>query len=548
MFTYLHCYMPETWEAQVRAGLVRPHHGIRFSQSIDIPEELKFNRLAAIGGDLYNYVKETRCPFYIDRLQGGCFLEQYPYDMGLVDEYRTMLGDKFWGFQMHEWGSNLRSDLGKITEGGCTEWTAPAIANAIRRVYPYEHLFVEAMSAEEYASMGGIPETWQDYLAVMETLFRSRQTYTGGDLLPCDSYFQAQKMETDNGAKRLMPELGAQTPNIRIQVALTRGMAKAAGIPFGTYYEPWGGSPFSACCYEKDGRNEWNISAESFPFQTAGGNGGSSRSLQHRIHLYSYMAGAEFMAEEWGMCNTFLNWETFPLSPYGQVKKDFLDFVDRHPEIGTPVTPSAVVLPKEMRVLDMALSPDTYLHYPVEGTFAEALGRTVHALRHLFADSAPMCGTEQKNLKNGFTPDAVDIIYEDSPTVGDYPILVDCTANPAFAAVHGDRCVTPEEAREALNRVLPLSLEGGASAQFTRREDIDGWYVLLLNNSGVERSVEQGEVFLPEGEIRVVLRPNPLMDGKVLTVVEGTGAAVRAEDGSYRVTIPAGGWLFGEIG
>ena len=81
MFTYLHCYLPETWDAQVKAGLVRPGDGIRFVEEIEIEEHLKFNNLAAIGGDLYNYIKENRCPFYIDRLQGGCYLEQYPYDM-----------------------------------------------------------------------------------------------------------------------------------------------------------------------------------------------------------------------------------------------------------------------------------------------------------------------------------------------------------------------------------------------------------------------------------------------------------------------------------
>ena len=60
MFTYLHCYMPQTWDAQLRAGFIRPGDGIRFSQSLDIDDALKFNNLAAVGGKLYNYVKEHR--------------------------------------------------------------------------------------------------------------------------------------------------------------------------------------------------------------------------------------------------------------------------------------------------------------------------------------------------------------------------------------------------------------------------------------------------------------------------------------------------------
>lgn len=544
MFTYLHCYMPETWEAQFRAGLIRPGDGIRFCQSLDIDERLKFNNLAAVGGDLYNYVKEHNCPFYIDRLQGGCFLEEYPYDMALVDTYRAMLGDKFWGFQMHEWGSNIRSDFHKITSNNCPEWTAEAIEATIRRAFPYEHTFVEAMNVEEYAALGGIPETYQGYLSMMHDLFAKRQAYVAGDLLPCDSYFQAQKMEVDAGAKRLMPEIGAQTCNTRIQVAYARGMARAAGIPFGTYYEPWGGNPFSACCYQRDGLNEWNLMGDSFPFHTAGGNGGSSRSMQWRMHLYSYMAGATFMAEEWGMCNTFYDWKDFELTPYGQVKKDFLDFVDRYPEIGTPVVPAAIVLPKDMTVLDMALSADTYLGYPVEGTFAKALADTVAALKLLFVESAPMLGSEKISLLNGLTPDAIDIIHEDSPTVGKYPILIDCTANPDFAAAHAQTIVSAAEAREKIADLLPVQLEGGASMQITEVKETGEHYILLLNNSGVVRSVANGEQLMPEGEICVTLT---VKDSKQPKQLEGSGCISAVDGDAYRITIPSGGWFFAII-
>ena len=63
--------MPETWVAQVKAGLIRPGDGIRFSQSIDIEERLKFNNLAKVGGELYDYVREHRCPFYIEGKNKG---------------------------------------------------------------------------------------------------------------------------------------------------------------------------------------------------------------------------------------------------------------------------------------------------------------------------------------------------------------------------------------------------------------------------------------------------------------------------------------------
>ncbi len=543
MFTYLHSYLPQTWAAQVRQGLVRKNDGIRFCQSIDIDEDLKFNNLAAIGGELYNYVKENRCPLYIDRLQGGCFLEEYPYDMELVDEYRAILGDKFWGFQMHEWGSNFCSDLRKITSNNCPEWTAEAITETIRRAYPFEHTFLEAMNAEEYEKLGGAPETHEELIGILKDLFSKRQVYVNGDLLPCDSYFQAQKLEVDAGAKRIMPEVGAQIPNTRIQIAYARGMARAAGIPFGTYYEPWGGNPFSACCYHKDGKNEWNISAESFPYKTAGGNGGSSRSLQQRLHLYSYMAGAEFMSEEWGMCNTFFDWESFELTPYGQIKKDFLDFVDRYPNIGKPVIPVAVVLPKDMPILDMDLSPSEYLRYKAEGAFAQKLAKISAVLKKLFVEADEMFGDETLILRNGLTPDAIDIIHEDSPTVGEYPFLIDCTGNAEFAEKYGDKIVSAEDIRGILEEKLPVRLHGGASMQITHNSETDEYFVLLLNNRGVVRSVENGEKFMPEGEINVGLT---VADDRKICQLEGNGSISVGSD-CCNVTIPSGGWVLAKI-
>ena len=59
MFTYLHCYLPETWAAQERAGLINANAGIRFCQSIDIEEHLKFNRLAARDGELFALLREA---------------------------------------------------------------------------------------------------------------------------------------------------------------------------------------------------------------------------------------------------------------------------------------------------------------------------------------------------------------------------------------------------------------------------------------------------------------------------------------------------------
>ena len=91
MFQFIHGYLPGVWEAQVRAGLVGEHDGIRFCQNIMLRDELKFNHLAAKDSDLYKILSERRCPFYIDRIQGGVYIDEYPYDEELLAEYKEML-------------------------------------------------------------------------------------------------------------------------------------------------------------------------------------------------------------------------------------------------------------------------------------------------------------------------------------------------------------------------------------------------------------------------------------------------------------------------
>ncbi len=545
MFTYLHAYhTPETWDAQVKAGLVKENHGIRYCQSIDIDEELKFNNLARRDGHLHRLLQEHPMPFYIDRLQGGCFLEQYPYDMDLVEEYKTMLGEKFWGFQMHEWMSNYKSDLEKLERSGCAAWNADTITAAIRAAFPFEHVFVEAMSPEEYEKTGK-PGTYEEFLENARWLFKDRQDYTDGMLLPCDSGFLAYAMELKNGARRLMPEIGAQTANTRIQVAYARGMAKAYGVPFGTYYEPWGGDPFSSCCYNKEGRNEWNIGPETFPFETNGENGGSSRSMQRRMHLYSYFAGVSFIAEEWGLCNTFYDWNNFELSPYGRVKKEFIELTEKYPEIGTPVTPIAVVLPKELEVLDQnAADPDRLLRFPVEDALKEKLLRVRAGLKKLFCETEPMLGSETRSLLNCTVPDALDIVHEDKFDAAAYEYLVDLTGGSALARSYGKKLCAVEDVPALLTKLLPCGCTGGAMKQFTRRAD--GSYCLLLtNNSGVQQSVAGGEVLLPEAASVVRVEPKA---GLALQPAEGNGTLHRNDDGSYTVELPAGGWFFGLLG
>jgi len=545
MFTYFHCYLPETWDAQIKAGLVTEHFGIRFSQSIDVEKPLSFNILAAKGGELYRLVNRTGCPFYIDRLQGGCYIEEYPYDTKLVNDYRRMSGENFYGFQMHEWSSNYGSDLGKLERGNCPEWTEKAISDTIYQQFPFPHLFLESMNAQEMAELGK-PQNATEYIDRCKILFAKRQKQVQGDLLPCDSANLPFAIELQAGATRLMVEIGAQTTDTRIQIAYARGMAKATGKEFGCYYEPWGGDPFSACSYQRDGKNEWNIhSGVDFPFETKGEEGGSSRSLQRRLHLVSYMAGAGFISEEWGMCNTFYDWKDFELTPYGLVKKQFIDFTRKYNLIGTPVIPAAVVLPACLELLPSLQQPNLpgkYLGYPIDTGFQETLTRVMDGLRTVFRASGEMKGTECASLFNSTVPDAVDIVREDFFDSEKYEVVIDLTDNGKYSTMCPQKTCNPARLKQRLEALLPVTVQGFANSQLTRCED-GSFYLLLTNNSGVIRSVKQGEIYLPEAAepVTVTVKQN-----RQLIPLEGPVPQKQAD--GYHVVLPAGGYFFGKIG
>lgn len=200
-FCFFHPYLPEIWQAMIDCGLVADGDGVRFSQSLLIREEYKFNNLAAKGTEIYNYVKEHKAPFYIDRLQGGCYIEEYPYDMELVDEYRSMLGDNFKGFQMHEWIPNYRSDLAKLGELSDEEFKDPEIIKQhILKKYPYPCLFLESMSAEEMAEHGK-PRNIDEFLSNIFDIYKKDRAHmarlshaTAGSFHTTSSLQTAQKL------------------------------------------------------------------------------------------------------------------------------------------------------------------------------------------------------------------------------------------------------------------------------------------------------------------------------------------------------------------
>jgi len=550
MFHFVHTYIPHTnfWDGLVRRGFIDDHSGLKMMQVLNTPYADSFNQLAAPGGEICRLVSEGDRVFFMDRFQGGTHIYPYQYDQKLVDFYDELLGARFLGFQMHEWASNLLFDFHKIIGDMYTyqslgdanerarsaDWSVQGIIDAVMKCYPDPNgnLYIEALSPEEWAKAVR-PTDAGSMEAVLTWLFRKRQAAVKNHLLAADACLPAVRLEIQHGVRALMPEIGAQCPFVRIELALARGAHKAYGLPFGAYQEPWGGDPFSCYYFKRDKLNEWGIiDTENGVYAPAGENGGSSMSLFRRICFYAFLAGAEFLAEEWGACNTFYDWHDFELTPYGKIKKAFIDFTRAHEEMGPLYTPFALVLPTDMKVLNLnrVNRGRNFFRFVEEFPLMADQEREEHiydVLRAIY-DRALDCRRtyECTSLTNSRFGDLFDLVYEDDPGLFKrYEYLVDLTGKKDFSVKNAGKAhqiLPSEDVEELLQRLGKLSetltgirIEG---APLWMLNGSGGRKVLsFFNNEGTGRSVAQGEYTLPGCECPVcVMLPSADMPLKVL--------------------------------
>ena len=401
---FFHVYNEECFEGLVKNGLINEETGFKMQNVFSVPKELQFNEFAKCGGRLHSLIKEGNYPFYVDRIAGGITYYKYDYDKKLIEEYKNILGDWFLGFQLHESASNRRDADWKrifrlVGHGG--PYDVKTIENAVKRseyarLPSGEYLFnLSHGSPEEYAKLM-YPKNHQEFVADIEWMFKKRMEETDGRILPCDSYYLFTKSQDELGMNTFMPEVGCQIAGMRIAVALSRGIASYSGKRWGTYYETWicVDGKCSMPCYNTDPRNEWYLTQETHPddFTSFGENGGSSRYLQERIYYHSLMSGADYMAEEWGLNNSYSDMKTFDLSPYGKVKKDFIN--DSLKMKGMKAyTPFAVVLPMDYKCVQIANPFENYtvgnhrieyMRYPLVNEEKDYIGHVEDVIKLFF--------------------------------------------------------------------------------------------------------------------------------------------------------------------
>ncbi len=560
-----HVYEPDYFEGLVKNNFLNEDTGLKVQHIFTLHNRKKFNTLAAKGSALYELIKKERYPLYIDRLTGGVKYHPYAFDKELFREYRSLLGEWFLGAQLHEIGNNRYNDWIRLMQRlGDRPYTLQNIQEVMfspESTNPQNmpiYRFTQG-SPEEFAALSRpltIEATQKD---LYDTIVKRLQE-TDGNLISCDGGSLLFQLEHQAGVPTFMPEIGYQTQHTRIQIALARGMAKAYGKKWGVYYECWkaaenGGSTYTQPVYGDLPYNDWNYTQDQFgdDFTTCGENGGSSRLLQRRIYFHALMSGAEFFAEEWGFVRSFYNMETYDLSPYGKVKKEFIDFARNHKKM-RPVTPFAIVLPTDLCCLHVGTgfkgpigTPCTkFLRVTPDDATAARFGKIHDVIKTVFqGEDAGKYGNEGKTLQNSKFGDLFDIIYADAPedALKQYDLLIDADpedaflkANPALPIVSGkDLGALEETLRQKAEELLPLSVD---QLHWILSEDEHGRYLTLFNNEGNHRTIKDGDTIDPRADATATVT---IKDGAELSLLYSSAptAIQKIKDGIYRITVPA---------
>ena len=574
---FIHVYNDWHIKGLEKNGLINKDSGFKIQHGFSVPVELKFNEFAAKGTNLHNLIKSEKMPFYVDRITGGTTYHHYDFDQELIDEYKNILGDWFLGFQLHESGSNRRlSDwkrILRVMEGH----KGPYDVNVLREktwrksATLQDGTVLSAFSQgtpERYAQMR-YAETPKEYLQEMEEMFQWNMSKVKNLMLPCDSYYMATKIQSDLGIKTFMPEVGWQIPQMRQAVAVARGHGNVAGKSWGTYYETWienKGLGYSMPCFNSHPLNEWYLTQEQHgdDFTTYGHNGGSSRLLQNRVYYYSLMSGADYLAEEWGLNCSYSDMETFELSEYGLVKKDFINTALTLRGIKA-VVPFAIVLPKKYSCIvlpqvwdtyEFGVHCDNYLDCLLDDADKAYYGHIEDTLKFVYARNGEIYGNEGHTLTNTRFGDLFDIIYEDAPAevLAKYEYLIDASPNSDFAKAKSgtglkilettDFGALEVKINELAKKILPCTVDG---LHWLLSTDENGKrYVSIFNNEGNMRTLYKGNEIDNAADRTVTVTFAAPAEPKLVKGSEETFSIQKCDNCTYKVTVPATGFAIFE--
>jgi hypothetical protein len=235
------------------------------------------------------------------------------------------------------------------------------------------------------------------------------------------------------GTKTIGMETAAVMPNWSTRIAFARGAARQYGGNFFYYHAPNFGDTATTFTHTQNflGPNAWFHSRYGLTF-------GPSISWYRKAYYLYYMSGASHIYLEQGFDQFFKpgpgEWPV-QLNPLGRVTDEFLQFVAKHPDRGTPYTPVAFLLDQGHGWDDVHYQPAPFGAFDVNSPLVRGESDGDRMIRELFnvafyphprTEGEP-CTAERQSYVSGLFGNIFDVLVT-SPTKRDaihnYPVVI----------------------------------------------------------------------------------------------------------------------------
>ncbi len=306
----------------------------------DAPEYLKE------GSPFLRYIRETKSPFAILINYGAAKLDQSAWQL-----LNGELKDQFLGWISGE-------SVGYVWDHAPAELKiSPSMS---RR---------ELLEAHRQFYTNALGRKWRE-------LFQTETGPMWDKMIPAQSTSSTSFAHALSqwGVNLLGMETAAVMPMFGMRIAFTRGAARQFGSTFLYYHAPNFGD--TATTFTK----QQNFAGPDFFYHSRyGPTMGPSLSWYRKSYYLYYMAGASAIYLEQGGDQFFKpgpGEHPFQLNPLGRITDEFVRFVEKQPERGTPYTPIAFLLDPAH-----GFEINDYPHWPFE---VSQIDRGDRALRELF--------------------------------------------------------------------------------------------------------------------------------------------------------------------
>lgn len=560
-FVFLHTYEStgRYWTGLEKAGLVRPHSGVRLINSSYGDDSRRFNQVARVDGDLHRILTSRRCPLVVDRVVGGIVYQPYKFDPQLIRVYDELLGDRFMGGQLHETLSNTHNDWERFLAADPKYAQEPIQAELLRERFSHRTDSSRYLEYGEVSDYDGrrfpkdIEGFWKEAVRNFQAQagrIAGRCCYAEGSVKGELVWHTFYKL----GARSCLAEVGPWASHrSQFMIASLRGAAKAAGQAWGVYFAPWG--PEGCTSFLPMEESSWQVPPETWNKSVwpIGPDKGPSTALQRRIFFHAYLSGTHTLHEEWGAEGNLTNWTDGSLSSYGRVTSDLLDFQDQVGDVGEPFVPIALVLdasvippfglsgnlqrsiPPRSIDLDWAKVKDAIYPQPAAGKTGSDLAQKEVGCY------APSPYPEIFDVVPSDAPDAIWSSYREVIPVGDGHTPAGAQRGPIDEQI--------AKFASAMQRWSPLTRSSDMLMQINYRDSDKAWIIGLYNPYGACRgNVADTGSILEEGctQRETIRMKSPVKSARQLHAwPAGTGMERRGDE--LEATVGPGGTLILEV-